>query len=51
VPFLQEHGTGTVILSGWSYTDIHTNNIDLDILILRALTAGKYKVVFINKTT
>jgi hypothetical protein len=48
VPCLHALGTGTVRLYGWSYADIHTNDIDLDILILRTLTAGEYKVDFIN---
>jgi hypothetical protein len=50
VPSLRTCGSGTLRLSGWSYTDIHTN-IDLDILILRALAAGEHKVDFFSPTT
>jgi hypothetical protein len=48
---LHARGTGTARLYGWSYADIHTNDIDLDINILRTLTASEYKVVFINPST
>jgi len=51
VPYHHARGKGTVRLYGWSYADIHTNDIDLGILILRTLTAGEYKVVFINPST
>jgi len=51
VPCLHARGKGTVRLYGWSYADIHTNDIDLDILNLCTLTAGECRVVFINPYT